>query len=142
MEKDKWVLLIDKAKEVQKFRIISPFIEGGQVAAAILTQSGNIYTGVCIDTACTLGICAERNAIHNMITNGESKIEKIVCIDSKGKADYPCGACRELIMQLDANSKNIQFLIDAETFEYKTMEELVPNWWGYSRFEQEKNTND
>lgn len=36
-----------------------------------------IYTGVCIDTACTLGMCAERNAIANMITNGESKIVKL-----------------------------------------------------------------
>lgn len=34
--------------------------EGGQVAAAILTKKGNIYTGVCLDTASTLGICAER----------------------------------------------------------------------------------
>lgn len=36
-----------------------------------------IYTGVCIDTACTLGMCAERNAIANMITNGEGKIVKL-----------------------------------------------------------------
>ena len=84
-EKEKWDLLIKRAKEVQNGRTISPFIEGGQVSAAILTKNGNIYTGVCIDTACTLGICAERNAIHTMITNGESKIEKLVCIDSKGK---------------------------------------------------------
>lgn len=133
-DKETWDLLINKAKEVRNFKVISPFIEGGQVAAAILTKKGNIYTGVCIDTACTLGICAERNAIHNMITNGESKIEKIVCIDSKGNIDYPCGACRELIMQLDIDSKNIQFLTNTKTYTYITMEELVPNWWGYSRF--------
>ena len=135
-EIEKWDLLISKAKEVLNPRVISPFIEGGQVAAAILTKNGNIYTGVCIDSACTLGICAERNAIHTMITNGESKIEKIVCIDRDGNVDYPCGACRELIMQLDAESKDIQFLINTSTYEYVTMEELVPNWWGYSRFEE------
>lgn len=142
MEKEKWDLLISKAKEVQEHIVISPFIESGQVAAAILTKNGNIYAGVCIDTACTLGICAERNAIHNMITNGESKIEKIVCIDSNGNVDYPCGACRELIMQLDIDSKNIQFLTDTKTYEYTTMGELIPNWWGYTRFEQEENTNN
>ena len=137
-DKEMWDLLISKAKEVQNPRVISPFIEGGAVGAAILTKDGNIYTGVCIDTASTLGICAERNAIHTMITNGESQIDQIVCIDSKGNAGAPCGACRELIMQLDKDSKDIKFLMNANTYEYVTMKELVPNWWGYDRFENEK----
>ena len=68
MEKDIWKILYDKAREVQNAREVSPFIEAGGVAAAILTKSGNIYVGVCIDTASTLGMCAERNAIANMIT--------------------------------------------------------------------------
>ena len=138
MDKEIWDLLINKAKEVLNARVVSPFIECGQVAAALLTKDGNIYTGVCIDSACSLGICAERNAIQNMITNNESKIDKLVCIDSNGNVDYPCGACRELIMQLDKDSKNIKFLINTKTYEYVTMEELVPNWWGYSRFEDNK----
>ena len=49
-------------------------MEAGGVAAAVLSESGKVYTGVCVDTACTLGVCAERNALFNMITNGESKI--------------------------------------------------------------------
>ena len=137
-DKEIWNLLISKAKEVQNHRILSPFIECGQVGAALMTKSGNIYTGVCIDTASTLGICAERNAIHTMITNGESQIDRIVCIDSKGNAGAPCGACRELIMQLDNDSKDIKFLMNANTYEYVTMKELVPNWWGYDRFESKK----
>ena len=137
-DKEIWDLLISKAKEVQNHRILSPFIECGQVGAALMTKSGNIYTGVCIDTASTLGICAERNAIHTMITNGESKIDRIVCIDSKGNAGAPCGACRELIMQLDKDSKDIKFLMNTNTYEYVTMKELVPNWWGYDRFENKK----
>ena len=44
-------------------------------------------------------------------------------------------------MQLDIDSKNIEILNNEETYEVVTMEELMPNWWGYSRFEQEKNTN-
>ena len=141
-DKEMWDLLISKAKEVQNPRIISPFIEGGAVGAAILTKDGNIYTGVCIDTASTLGICAERNAIHTMITNGESKIDKIVCVDSRNNVGTPCGACRELIMQLDECSKDIEILIDSDKYESITMEELMPKWWGYYRFEQEKNTNN
>ena len=76
MEKDIWKIMYDKAREVQNEREISPFIEAGGVAAAILTKSGNIYVGVCIDTASTLGMCAERNAIANMITHKDNKIEK------------------------------------------------------------------
>ena len=49
MEKDIWKIMYDKAREVQNEREISPFIEAGGVAAAILTKSGNIYVGVCID---------------------------------------------------------------------------------------------
>lgn len=47
----------------------------------------------------------------------------------------PCGACRELIMQLDKDSKDIEILINKDTYEIKKMEELVPDWWGKSRFE-------
>lgn len=93
MEKDIWKILYDKAREVQNAREVSPFIEAGGVAAAILTKSGNIYVGVCIDTASTLGMCAERNAIANMITYGESKIDKMVAVVEDGSVGAPCGAC-------------------------------------------------
>lgn len=70
-----WQALYNEAKNKLNPRTISPFIDAGGVAVALLTKGGNIYTGVCIDTSCTLGMCAERNAIANMITNGESQIE-------------------------------------------------------------------
>lgn len=63
--------------------------------AAIITKQGNIYVGVCIDTASSLGMCAERNSIANMITNGESQIDKAVAVTPDGKVDSPCGACLE-----------------------------------------------
>ena len=68
-----WDKLYIAARKVQNERKLSPLIEAGGVSAAILSAKGNIYTGVCIDTACSLGICAERNAIANMITNGKAK---------------------------------------------------------------------
>ena len=95
-----WEKLYLAAKEVQNGRKISDYIEAGGVAAAILTSSGKIYVGVCIDTCSTLGICAERNAIFNMITNGESEIVKVLAIMPDGKTGAPCGACRELMVQL------------------------------------------
>lgn len=37
-----------------KPKMVSGYIEAGQVAATLMTKSGNIYTGICIDTACSL----------------------------------------------------------------------------------------
>ncbi|ENY8807427.1 hypothetical protein ACF13H_002629 [Clostridioides difficile] len=48
----KWKELYNNARGKLNPRTISPFIDAGGVAAAILTDSGNVYTGVCIDTAC------------------------------------------------------------------------------------------
>lgn len=69
-----FIELFEIAKSKYNPRRISSFIEAGGVSAAILTESNNVYTGVCIDTSCSLGMCAERNAIANMITNGVENI--------------------------------------------------------------------
>ena len=61
-----WEDLYGEAKKVLKPRKVSEWVEAGGVAAAIEAASGRIYTGVCVDSACTLGICAERNAIFQM----------------------------------------------------------------------------
>lgn len=129
-----WDVLYDKAKEVQNGRVISPFVDAGGVAAAILTKSGNIYVGVCIDTSCSLGMCAERNAIANMITNGENDIDKVVAVMPDGRVGSPCGACRELMMQLSGRSADIQILTDLESYTYVTLGELMPDWWGKESF--------
>lgn len=134
MENDIWEKLYNAARKVQNARTISPFIEAGGVAAALLTKSGNIYVGVCIDTTSTLGMCAERNAIANMITNGESKIDKVVAIVPNGKVGSPCGACREYMMQLDKDSGEIEILVDYENRKTVRLKELLPDWWGKERF--------
>lgn len=130
-----WKELYEKAKEKLNPRVISPFIEAGGVAAAVLTESGNVYTGVCIDTACTLGMCAERNAVANMITNGESKIVRLVCVMRDGSVGSPCGACREYLMQLDKDSPQMEILVDLETEKTVLLKDLIPDWWGTKRFE-------
>ena len=129
-----WEKLYSEAKKVQNNRVISPFVEAGGVSAALLTKNGNIYTGVCIDSACSLGMCAERNAIASMITNGESKIKKIVAIMSNGEIGLTCGACRELMMQLDKDSGDIEILLDLEKNKTIFLKDLLPNWWGQNKF--------
>lgn len=132
-----WNKLYNAALKVQNARTISPFIEAGGVAAAILTKNENIFVGVCIDTASTLGMCAERNAIANMITNGESEIEKVVAVMSDGTLGAPCGACREYMMQLDKNSGEIEILLDLESKKTVKLKQLIPNWWGEDRFNKQ-----
>ena len=133
---DIWDILYEKALEVQNGRVISPFVDAGGVAAAILTKKGNIYVGVCIDTCCSLGMCAERNAIANMITNGESEIDKVVVVMSDGGVGSPCGACRELMMQLSSESYKIEILTDKEAKTTVTLGEMMQEWWGRARFEK------
>lgn len=130
---DIWDKLYDEAKNVLHPRTISPFVEAGGVAAALLTKKGNIYVGVCIDTACSLGFCAERSAIASMITHGEHEIEKIIAVMSDGKAGPPCGACRELMMQLDADAGNIEVLLDYDSKTTVLLKDLSPDWWGANR---------
>ena len=135
MKEDIWDKLYHEAKKVQNARIISPFIEAGGVAAALITKAGNIYVGVCIDTDCTLGMCAERNAIANMITNGESQIDKILAVMPDCKVGSPCGVCREYMMQLDKDSGEIEILLDLESKRTILLKDLLPDWWGYNKFQ-------
>lgn len=72
-------------------------------------------------------MCAERNAIANMITNGEQKIVKLVCVMNDGKVGSPCGACREYLMQLDPASKDIEILTDYNNFKTIKLAELIPD---------------
>lgn len=125
-----WTEMYDAAKAVLRERRISDYVTCGEVSAAILSGSGKIYTGVCVDTCSTLGICAERNAIFNMITNGEAEIEKVLAIMPDGTNGAPCGACRELMVQLMPHTyKDVEILMDYRTGRVMTLGELTPEWW-------------
>lgn len=123
-----WRKLYQRATEVQNPRALSNTIEAGGVAAAILTDKGNIYVGVCIDTACSLGMCAERAAIAAMITAGESHIERVVAVMGDGRLGEPCGACIEMMMQLGCNQA--QVLLDLDGMKAVALDSLMPQWWG------------
>ena len=125
-----WTELYEAAKRVLDPRNVSDIIEAGGVAAAIESVSGKIYVGVCIDSACPLGICAERNAIFNMITNGENAIKRVIAVNWDGKAMPPCGACRELMTQLmPKDYRDVQVMLDYENNRVVTLGELTPEWW-------------
>lgn len=125
-----WNDMYSAAKAVQNERTISDYVEAGGVASAVLSASGKIYTGVCVDTACTLGICAERNAIFSMITAGEQEISRVIAIGGDGSAVPPCGACREFMSQLMPEKfRGIEIMMDYGADRVVTLGELTPDWW-------------
>lgn len=125
-----WKEMYEAAKAVQDPRRVSDYVDAGGVAAAVLSESGRIYTGVCVDTCCTLGICAERNAIFRMLTQGEHRISRVLAIMPDGSCGAPCGACRELMVQLMPEQyQNIEILTDYENEIITTLGVLTPQWW-------------
>ena len=56
--------------------------------------------------------------------------KKVLAIMPNGKSDAPCGACRELMVQLMPNRyQEIEVLMDFETEEIVTLGDLTPGWW-------------
>ena len=70
--------------------------------------------------------------------SGQTVVRRMIAFCDKapfgGGSGMPCGACRELMMQLDKNSANIEILCDYETKRTVTLGELMPDWWGHTRF--------
>ncbi len=117
--------LYQAALEVLDPRKISESVEAGGVAAALETDTGKIYRGVCIDTACSLGFCAEHAAIAAMLTAGERRVEKIVAVGWDKQIMPPCGRCRELLMQL--GNPDAQVLVAEHTA--VPVKDLLPHYW-------------
>ena len=77
-----------------------PQLSAGSVAAAILSESGRVYTGICVDTQSSLGFCAEHAAVAEMLKARESVVRLVVAVRAGGSVLPPCGRCRELLWQL------------------------------------------
>jgi cytidine deaminase len=119
--------LIEKAKSVLKPRKIKHGFTVGDVGCALITDKGNVYLGVSIDTCCGIGFCAEHSAIAAMVTHGEHIIKKIVAVVEDGTPISPCGRCREFMNQMHQEN------IDAEVIIGKNksvkLKDLLPLPW-------------
>ncbi len=99
------------------------------VAAAVVLKDGNVFYGVNVENASYgLSLCAERNAITTAITEGYKKgdFDKLYVMLGNGKIGYPCGACRQVILEffdMDSKIVSIDKLGNEETH---TLEELSP----------------
>lgn len=118
--------LIQKAKDNLNPVDLSRNSDAGGVASALVTDKGNVYVGVCIDTASSMGFCAEHNAIGTMITNKESRIETIVAVDWNGKILPPCGRCREFIFQVNEENLKTRVILPGKVW---SLEDLLPEHW-------------
>jgi cytidine deaminase len=119
--------LYQHAKSVINPRRLSADSEAGGVGAALLTNSGTIYTGVCIDTACSMGFCAEHAAAAAMVTAGENQVIRMVAVNRNGDVLPPCGRCREFISQLHPDNFKTEVMVSSE--QVATLRELLPHSW-------------
>ena len=71
------------------------------VGAAVLTDSGRIYTGCNVENASYgLTCCAERNAIFKAVGSGERKLLAVAVTGPEGgEMAMPCGACRQVLSE-------------------------------------------
>jgi len=119
--------LYQRAKAVVNPRRLSDEAESGGVGAALLTEQGRVYVGVCIDTACSMGFCAEHAAAAAMVTAGESRVLKMVAVGWDGRVMPPCGRCREFISQLDDGNRDARVMVAEGSV--VTLRELLPYDW-------------
>lgn len=122
--------LYQQAKAVLNPRKLSSSAEAGGVGAALLGANGNVYTGVCIDIACSIGFCAEHAAAAAMVTAGENQVLKMVAVNWDGQILPPCGRCREFISQLHDDNRQTAVLVGDGVI--VTLQELLPYDWRQS----------
>jgi len=119
-------LISEAQKIVGEFTLSEKYLSAGSAGVALITKSGRLYTGICIDLACGIGFCAEHAAIAEMLKNRETQIEMIVAV-SQDKILVPCGRCREMMLQINKGNMNTKVILP----EKRTilLKELLPESW-------------
>ncbi len=147
---DIWEKLYMAAKEEYHPQDVSPFVYAHHVVCALETQSGDIFTGFCIESCSgVMNLCAERVAALNMYVNsGQTVVKRLIAFRDKAPfgegSGMPCGACREFFMQLAEENRDMEIMVDFEKRETIRLKELMPKWWGEERYEKlrEEERND
>ena len=98
------------------------------VGAALLTDDGTVYTGCNIENS-SFGatICAERTAAVKAVSEGHRRFTKIAIVSKAGGYTYPCGICRQVIVEF-AEDKDIKIFIVKSEDDYieTTLDEILP----------------
>ena len=139
---DIWEKLYEAAKAQYHPEEVTPFICAHHVVCALEAENGEIFTGFCIE-GCSgvMNLCAERVAALNMYVNsGQTRVKRLIAFRDQppcgGGSGMPCGACREFLLQLDERNAETEIMSDYENRTTVTLQELMPDWWGYERYQQ------
>ncbi len=125
MEDKELIKLAIEARE----KSYSPY-SNYKVGAALLTKEGKVFTGCNIESASfTPTVCAERVALSKAVSEGYKKFEAIAVVGSETKTSFPCGVCRQFLVEF---GRDLKVICAKTTDSYKiyTLEELLPNSFG------------
>ena len=120
--------LMEAAVAARKYSY-SPY-SGYRVGAALLGNSGKIYTGCNVENAgYTPTNCAERTAVFKAVSEGEREFAAIAVVggagDSIDPACTPCGVCRQVLAEFCAADMPV-ILGTPENLRVLTLGELLP----------------
>ncbi len=76
---------------------------------------------------------------YSFINTGETRIKRMIAFRKeapKVNGGMPCGACREFLMQLSYENRDMEILTDYDSRKVVLLKELVPNWWGDKRYKK------
>lgn len=115
--------LISAASQVRK-RAYAPY-SNYQVGAALITKSGQIFTGVNVENAAYPdSICAERSAVFNAVSAGELEFEAIAVVTRNGGT--PCGSCRQVLAEFGLDIEVLLADEGENLLQQKTVRDLLP----------------
>ncbi|MHB8064278.1 MAG: cytidine deaminase [Ruminiclostridium sp.] len=100
-----------------------------RVGAALLTKTGNVYTGCNVEIA-SFGAtnCAERTAIWKAVSEeGKIDIEKIAIVSDDEDYIHPCGICRQVMAEFADD--DMELICTKKDGDYKTIRfgAILPN---------------
>ncbi len=121
---DIWEKMYEEAQKLYNPHEVSDFVYANHVVAAVEAEDGQIFTG--------------RAALFNMYQfSGQTKVKKVLAFRDKppygGSSGMPCGACREFLLELNAENKDAEFMMDYNRRKTVKVAELIPYWWGEER---------
>ncbi|TZE81856.1 cytidine deaminase [Calorimonas adulescens] len=124
MDKRELMIVAEKAKEMA----YAPY-SNFKVGAALLAKDGVVFTGCNVENA-SYGAtcCAERVAIFKAVSDGYKDFEAIAISGGK-KFTYPCGICRQVLVEFNPDMRVIIGESNGELKEYKASE-LLPEFFG------------
>jgi cytidine deaminase len=101
-----------------------------RVGAALVARSGATFTGCNVENASYgLTICAERNAVFQMVAAGETVFKRIVIYTPTATPTAPCGACRQVLNEFNPDAEVVS-VCDGSDVIRSTVRELLPAAFG------------